>query len=126
MPAKKKARAGEVQLYVGTRKGAFIFRSDRRRKSRKIGGPHFPGWERGSAEFRFAETLRFVLRESRRLRRTRSLRDLSPRGEPPDAGALWSDAAKDRGAIALCGTSGIGEAWIGADWRTEEAGRKSV
>ena len=28
----------------------------------------------GSAEFRFAETLRFVLRESRRLQRTRSLR----------------------------------------------------
>ncbi len=34
-------------------------------------------WERGSAEFRFAETLRFVLRESRRLRRTRSLRYLA-------------------------------------------------
>jgi len=67
MPAKKKARAREVQLYVGTRKGAFIFRSDRWRKSWKFDGPHFPGWERGSAEFRFAETLWFVLRESRRL-----------------------------------------------------------
>ncbi len=34
---------------------------------------------RGSAEFRFAETMRFVLRESRRLRRTRSLRYLALR-----------------------------------------------
>lgn len=33
--------------------------------------------QQGSAEFRFAETLRFVLRESRRLRRTRSLRYLA-------------------------------------------------
>ena len=38
MPAKEKARAREVQLYVGKRKGPFIFRSDRRRKSWKIDG----------------------------------------------------------------------------------------
>jgi hypothetical protein len=76
MPAKEKARAREVQLHVGTRRGALIFRSDRRRKSWKIDGPHFPGWERGSAEFRFVETLRSVLRESRRLRRKRGLRYL--------------------------------------------------
>src|SRR5712692_7127411 len=34
----------------------------------------------GSAEFRFAETLRIVLRESRRLQRTRSLRYLADVG----------------------------------------------
>ncbi len=77
MPAKEKARAREVQLHVGKRKGPFIFRSDPRRKPWKIDGPHFPGWERGSAEFRFVETLRFVHRESRRPPRTRSLRHLS-------------------------------------------------
>jgi len=38
MPAKKKARAREVQLHVGTRKGAFIFRGKARRKSWKIDG----------------------------------------------------------------------------------------
>ena len=37
-------------------------------------------------------------------------------GEPSDAAALWSDAAKDRGTIPLCGTSGIGDPWVGADW----------
>ncbi|PYV10922.1 MAG: hypothetical protein DMG23_05925 [Acidobacteria bacterium] len=40
-----------MKLYVDTRKGAFIFRSDPRRKSWKIDGPHFPGWERGAQSF---------------------------------------------------------------------------
>lgn len=46
MAAKKKStRPREVQLYVGTRKGGFVFRSDQRRKSWRVQGPFFPGWE---------------------------------------------------------------------------------
>ena len=46
MPARKKSsRAREVQLLVGTRKGGFLFRSDLRRKSWRVEGPFFPGWE---------------------------------------------------------------------------------
>lgn len=46
MPAKKKsARTCEVQLYVGTRKGAFLLRSDLKRKSWRVEGPFFGGWE---------------------------------------------------------------------------------
>ncbi len=35
----------EVRVLVGTRKGAFILRSDENRKSWTVDGPHFPGWE---------------------------------------------------------------------------------
>ncbi|MBL8166318.1 MAG: exo-alpha-sialidase, partial [Anaerolineae bacterium] len=35
----------EVRVLVGTRKGAFILRSDERRKDWSVDGPHFPGWE---------------------------------------------------------------------------------
>jgi hypothetical protein len=34
-----------VRVLVGTRKGAFILESDGNRKSWKVGGPHFAGWE---------------------------------------------------------------------------------
>lgn len=34
----------KVILLVGTRKGAFIFQSDRARKKWKMTGPHFAGW----------------------------------------------------------------------------------
>ncbi len=34
---------GSVIVLVGTRKGAFIFRSDARRKTWSLEGPHFPG-----------------------------------------------------------------------------------
>ncbi|CAN5484630.1 hypothetical protein BH20VER3_BH20VER3_12190 [soil metagenome] len=34
-----------VRLLVGTRKGAFVLTSDGTRKSWKISGPHFAGWE---------------------------------------------------------------------------------
>ena len=34
-----------VRLLIGTRKGAFVLTSDGTRKSWKIDGPHFPGWE---------------------------------------------------------------------------------
>jgi photosystem II stability/assembly factor-like uncharacterized protein len=34
-----------VQVLVGTRKGAFILRSDGKRKKWDISGPHFAGWE---------------------------------------------------------------------------------
>ena len=37
------ARDGDVLLLVGTMKGAFLFRSDRRRKRWEMGGPYFPG-----------------------------------------------------------------------------------
>jgi hypothetical protein len=33
-----------VLVMVGTRKGAFIFQSDRARRQWKVIGPHFPGW----------------------------------------------------------------------------------
>ncbi len=35
----------EVRVLVGTRKGAFVLRSDERRKDWTVEGPHFPGWE---------------------------------------------------------------------------------
>ncbi|MCA9883556.1 MAG: exo-alpha-sialidase, partial [Anaerolineae bacterium] len=35
----------EVRVLVGTAKGAFIIRSDEKRKDWTIEGPHFPGWE---------------------------------------------------------------------------------
>lgn len=35
----------EVRVLVGTRKGAFIIRSDGKRKNWEIDGPHFGGWE---------------------------------------------------------------------------------
>lgn len=35
----------EVRVLVGTRKGAFIMRSDEQRKNWTVDGPHFPGWE---------------------------------------------------------------------------------
>lgn len=34
-----------VRLLVGTRKGAFILTSDKKRKKWKVSGPHFAGWE---------------------------------------------------------------------------------
>ena len=34
-----------VRVLVGTRKGAFILTADGTRKSWKVSGPHFPGWE---------------------------------------------------------------------------------
>ena len=42
-PATALARNGDVLLLVGTAKGAFIVRSDKRRSKWKIEGPHFPG-----------------------------------------------------------------------------------
>ena len=42
-PRTKKPK--EIHLYVGTRKGAFIFRSDLKRKNWKIEGPFFAGSE---------------------------------------------------------------------------------
>jgi photosystem II stability/assembly factor-like uncharacterized protein len=45
MPAKKTSRPRQVHLYVGTRKGGFVFSSDLRRKSWKINGPFFAGAE---------------------------------------------------------------------------------
>lgn len=39
------ARKGSVMILVGTRKGAFIFRSDARRRSWSLDGPHFPGYQ---------------------------------------------------------------------------------
>jgi hypothetical protein len=41
--AKPKSKAREVIVVVGTRKGAFIFRSDLGRKNWKLEGPLFPG-----------------------------------------------------------------------------------
>jgi photosystem II stability/assembly factor-like uncharacterized protein len=35
----------DVRVLVGTRKGAFILTSDGNRKSWKVSGPHFAGWE---------------------------------------------------------------------------------
>ena len=34
----------EIVLLVGTRKGAFIYRSDEARRDWQVSGPHFPGW----------------------------------------------------------------------------------
>ena len=36
-------RSGDVLILVGTMKGAFIVRSDRRRQNWDVGGPYFPG-----------------------------------------------------------------------------------
>ena len=33
-----------VLVFVGTRKGAFVFESDTRRENWKVNGPHFAGW----------------------------------------------------------------------------------
>ncbi len=41
----KQSRSREVHLYVGTRKGGFLFRGDSRRKSWRVEGPFFSGWE---------------------------------------------------------------------------------
>ena len=41
--ARSKAKAQEVAVLVGTRKGAFILRSDLRRKTWKLEGPLFSG-----------------------------------------------------------------------------------
>jgi len=38
-------KRGSVVVLVGTRKGAFILRSDARRKSWSVEGPHFAGFE---------------------------------------------------------------------------------
>ena len=38
-----RVRDGDVLVMVGTTKGAFLFRSDRRRARWERGGPHFPG-----------------------------------------------------------------------------------
>src|SRR5207245_639627 len=38
-------RMSSVRVLVGTRKGAFILSSDASRKSWKVDGPHFAGWE---------------------------------------------------------------------------------
>lgn len=40
-----KKASEQVCVYVGTRKGGFIFRSDPKRKTWKIEGPHHKGWE---------------------------------------------------------------------------------
>ena len=42
---KRSGHLTEVHLYVGTRKGGFLFRSNRRRKRWRIDGPFFAGWE---------------------------------------------------------------------------------
>ncbi len=34
-----------IRVLVGTRKGAFVLTSDEQRRSWKVAGPHFPGWE---------------------------------------------------------------------------------
>ena len=39
----KKKNAGDVLVLVGTNKGAFVIRSDKKRKTWKIGKPHFAG-----------------------------------------------------------------------------------
>jgi photosystem II stability/assembly factor-like uncharacterized protein len=36
---------GGVRVLVGTRKGAFLLKSDERRQEWQVDGPHFPGWE---------------------------------------------------------------------------------
>lgn len=43
--AKRSTRAKELRLYVGTRKGGFVLRSDLRRSTWKIDGPFFEGAE---------------------------------------------------------------------------------
>ncbi|MGH3175048.1 MAG: WD40/YVTN/BNR-like repeat-containing protein, partial [Streptosporangiaceae bacterium] len=34
-----------IRVLVGTRKGAFVLRSDGKRDQWDVSGPHFPGWE---------------------------------------------------------------------------------
>lgn len=43
--ATKKSRPRRARLLVGTRKGAFVFSSDLRRRRWSVEGPFFPGWE---------------------------------------------------------------------------------
>src|SRR5947209_8098194 len=45
MPAARhvKPKKGDVLLLIGTMKGAFILRANKRRKSWDVGGPYFPG-----------------------------------------------------------------------------------
>jgi len=43
-PARTRQDKARVLVLVGTRKGAFIFQSDRARMQWKMLGPHFPGW----------------------------------------------------------------------------------
>ncbi len=43
-PARSSKDKSRVLVLVGTRKGAFIFKSDRARKNWKMLGPHFAGW----------------------------------------------------------------------------------
>jgi BNR/Asp-box repeat protein len=38
-----RVKSGDVLVLVGTMKGAFVFRADRRRRQWEMGGPHFPG-----------------------------------------------------------------------------------
>lgn len=46
MPQKRRSRRSrEVHLLVGTSKGAFLFRSNRQRKSWRVEGPFHSGWE---------------------------------------------------------------------------------
>ncbi len=35
----------KVRVLVGTRKGAFVLKSDAKRERWDISGPHFAGWE---------------------------------------------------------------------------------
>ena len=41
----RKPKAREVQVYLGTRKGGFLLRSDEKRKNWRVEGPFFPGVE---------------------------------------------------------------------------------
>src|SRR5262245_14359125 len=41
----KESGMGKVRVLVGTRKGAFVLRSDAKRARWDISGPHFAGWE---------------------------------------------------------------------------------
>ena len=41
----RKSRAREVRVYLGTRKGGFVLRSDEKRKNWRVEGPFFPGVE---------------------------------------------------------------------------------
>lgn len=43
-PAASRKDKTKVMLFVGTRKGGFIFSGDRKRKDWKVSGPHFKGW----------------------------------------------------------------------------------
>lgn len=38
-----KVKSGDVVVFVGTMKGAFLLRSDATRRAWELGGPHFPG-----------------------------------------------------------------------------------